>query len=963
MISAHINMLKSLPLLVFLCLQSPLVLALAEYVEPIKSEIDQKSYRGLELENGLKVMLVSDPETDQAAASLDVHVGSGSDPSGWNGLAHFLEHMLFLGTKKYPRAGEYQEFIQSRGGSHNAYTAYDHTNYFFNVSHDSLVPALDRFSRFFIDPTFDGDYVDRERSVVHSEYQARLKDEGRRIWSAQKQILNPGHPASRFSVGSNKTLQDRDTVSVREKLVEFYRRWYSANIMALTVVGREPLDHLESMVVDRFAHIPNRKVEPPLYIQSYLNRDLESPLLKVVPAKEINSVSFIFPIPSTFTEYRSKPLNYISNLLGHESKGSLLAALKERGWADSLSAGSGFMDRHQGAFQVSIGLTEPGLDHIEEIGSMLFFYINLIAQEGIQEWRFKEEQQLGDIGFRFAEERNASSLARSLSSRLHDYPMSEVLQGPYIMDQFNPERISELVTYLTPDNVYLQLVSKTNKVRQVSPWYQVQFGIDKIDEPVLEVWRASAVREFADLELPEPNPFIPQRLALLQLDLASNKPERLDLNSAVESWHLTDQEFQTPRASFYFSIKSPVANDTVRHSVLSEILVRLVNDQLNTDTYAARLAGMRYSLYRHSRGLSVRVGGYQDRQSELVEVILNTLSNPELKTERLELVKAELKRGLNNIFKERPSSQTIQEIYRLLMNPYWTEAERLAEIDSVTIAEVTQHAGDLLSQIEVTLLSHGDVSRAEAMEMADMIRQAFPSAEFVGEVPRPKIRELADDNTYLRTMAIDHGDTAVTYYFQDNEKSIDSRAMGALLGQLLEAPFYLDLRTKNRVGYLVFATYMDMLEVPGLMLSVQSPSHNAKEIGALMDDFLNRIPEQLDAMSKQEFEQIRAGLVTQILRRDTNLTTRTDRYWEEIDLERFGFDSRERLTQEILKIDKPQIIQHLKELTSARKRLLVVQSPGQRQGAADSALTGDTWSNTGTPEEFRSTTSSHFSAL
>ena len=96
-------------------------------------------------------MLVSDPKTDQAAASLDLHVGSGSDPSGWNGLAHFLEHMLFLGTEKFPRAGEYQEFIQSRGGSHNAYTAYDHTNYFFNVSYDSLVPALDRFSRFFID--------------------------------------------------------------------------------------------------------------------------------------------------------------------------------------------------------------------------------------------------------------------------------------------------------------------------------------------------------------------------------------------------------------------------------------------------------------------------------------------------------------------------------------------------------------------------------------------------------------------------------------------------------------------------------------------------------------------------------------------------------------------------------------------------------------------------------------------
>jgi len=167
----------------------------SEVISPEKSAVDDNLYRGLILENGMKVMLVSDADTDQAAAALDVHVGSGSDPAGWNGLAHFLEHMLFLGNGKYPEAGEYQKFIQSRGGGNNAYTAYDHTNYFFSVNHDSLLPALDRFSRFFIDPTFEATYVERERSVVHSEYQARLKDEGRRIWAAQKQVLNPGHPA------------------------------------------------------------------------------------------------------------------------------------------------------------------------------------------------------------------------------------------------------------------------------------------------------------------------------------------------------------------------------------------------------------------------------------------------------------------------------------------------------------------------------------------------------------------------------------------------------------------------------------------------------------------------------------------------------------------------------------------------------------------------------------------------
>jgi len=935
----------------------------SQVTELIKSEVDEKSYRGLVLDNGLKVLLVSDPYTDRAAASLDVHVGSGSDPAGWNGLAHFLEHMLFLGTGKYPDAGEYQEFIQSRGGGHNAYTAYEHTNYFFNISHDSLLPALDRFSRFFIDPTFDATYVERERSVVHSEYQARLKDEGRRIWAAQKKILNPGHPASRFSVGSTETLQDREGISVRDKLIEFYDRWYSADIMALSVVGRESLDQLEAWVRERFSEIPARDIEPPLYIQSYLNRDLKSALLKVVPAKEINTVSFIFPVPSTYTEYRSKPLSYISNLLGHEAEGSLLAALKHKGWADSLSAGAGFMDRHQGTVQISIGLTEPGLEHIEEIGSMLFFSIHRLMESGVEEWRFEEERQLGQLGFRFAEESNAGSLARSLASRLHHYPMEEVLSGPYLLDHYNPERIRELLSYLNPDNVYLQIVSNRHKVRKVSPWYQVKYNIEQIDSETLDLWREVDARQFPDLMLPPPNPFIPERLALQQLDQSTDKPVRLEINSGVESWHFADQEFQTPRASFYITIKTPLASASARSAVLTEILVRLLNDRLNTETYPARLAGMRYSLYRHSRGISARLGGYEDRQSELLQVILDAISNPVLKQERLELIKAELTRELGNSFKERPSSQTVHELYRLLMDPYWTESEQMAEIDTVTIEELIEHLASLLGQIEVTALSHGDVSQSQAAKMAQMVQDAFPGAEFVEEVARPRIRRLGQGQPYLRTMDIDHGDTALSYYFQGQEKSITARAKAALLGQLLESPFYFNLRTTHKVGYLVFATHMDMLEVPGLLLSIQSPSHNATEISQLVDEFVAGFPAQLDSMAKEQFEQTRKGLIAQILRRDTKLSNRTNRFWGEIDLERFGFDSRERLAEEIGQLSKQDVQDFLHTLTAPERRHLVIQSPGRRQGASQSALGGDGWQSIGASESFRQSAASFFPAL
>ena len=80
-----------------------------------KSVNDDQKYRLITLENKLTAMLICSPDTDQAAAAMDVNVGYFSDPEELPGLAHFLEHMLFLGTKKYPNENSYSEFLSSHG--------------------------------------------------------------------------------------------------------------------------------------------------------------------------------------------------------------------------------------------------------------------------------------------------------------------------------------------------------------------------------------------------------------------------------------------------------------------------------------------------------------------------------------------------------------------------------------------------------------------------------------------------------------------------------------------------------------------------------------------------------------------------------------------------------------------------------------------------------------------------------
>ncbi|KAG1223664.1 hypothetical protein G6F68_020282 [Rhizopus microsporus] len=89
------------------------------YTKPLeKPAKDNREYRLLKLDNELQVLIISDPETDRASASLDVHVGSLSDPENLQGLAHFCEHLLFMGTKKYPKENDYYSYLSEHSGTH-----------------------------------------------------------------------------------------------------------------------------------------------------------------------------------------------------------------------------------------------------------------------------------------------------------------------------------------------------------------------------------------------------------------------------------------------------------------------------------------------------------------------------------------------------------------------------------------------------------------------------------------------------------------------------------------------------------------------------------------------------------------------------------------------------------------------------------------------------------------------------
>jgi insulysin len=140
----------------------------------IKSKSDKRIYKHIKLPNKLQCLLISDLEADKSAAALDVKVGASLDPKPLYGTAHFLEHMLFMGTKNFPDESEYSKFIENNGGANNAYTSLTDTNYHFDIANEAFGEALTRFSEFFKCPNFAESSTEREMKAVDSEFSQSL---------------------------------------------------------------------------------------------------------------------------------------------------------------------------------------------------------------------------------------------------------------------------------------------------------------------------------------------------------------------------------------------------------------------------------------------------------------------------------------------------------------------------------------------------------------------------------------------------------------------------------------------------------------------------------------------------------------------------------------------------------------------------------------------------------------------
>ncbi|MAD74758.1 MAG: peptidase M16 [Rheinheimera sp.] len=895
-----------------------------EKVHIKQSPNDNRVYQHLTLDSGLTVLLVQDKNAEKSAAALTVNVGHFDDPADYQGMAHFLEHMLFLGSENFPEAGEYQQFISQHGGSHNAWTGTEHSHFYFDIDTPQLQQAVARFSDMFCRPLFSAAYVEKERHAIEAEYSLKLKDDSRRIYQVHKETINQDHPFAKFSVGNLNTLNDKPGQTLRDALLRFYQQQYSASRMSLCLVSPTPLLTMAQWVTDYFADLPAElPAKAPLSVPLY-NAEHQTILLNIQPHKDSDRLVASFALPDIHPWYPHKIVSFLASILGDEGDGSLLSYLKDAGLVNQLSAGGGIDGSNYKDFTVSFELTRAGRANIEAVLKALYSALATIKQHPLPYSLFNERQKLLHWSFIYQEPADALQTASQLSVNLQHYPVEDTIFGDYRMELPAEALYQQLLSWFRPDNMRVMLIAPDVPVLSEAKWYNTPYSVTRLSDQLLHTLQTTG--PVVEIRLPSANPYLTEQLSLLEKNEHMAIPQQICSAPGLSIWHKADTEFNTPKGHIFLQLSLPQSIADNHQLATSRLWLELFQDHINQQFYNATTAGLSYNLHVQKQGVSIHISGLAANQIQLLQNILQQINHTEFSELRFNEIKQQLCRHWGNSSKSKPVARLFSQLSALLQ-PLNPEIEILiAELEQLTFSQFCQFSTHLLDNVHLEALLVGNWTSTNAEDLQQMLATWQSQQHSVGSKITPVTNSIAGLGPVWMQTETESGDHALVVYLAAKQASAAQMALFMLANHLMSPHYFHQLRTEQQMGYLVGTGYVPINTLPGMAFYIQSPNFDCSALYQATVAFFKEFLEQIEEMPEESFVDLKQGLTAQLAERDSSLGGRAKRLWLALGQDDTQFDLTNRIISALAELDKTHFTDLLSELLADDYDVLILAS-------------------------------------
>lgn len=774
------------------------------------------------LGNGLGVILLSQPGLTKAAISLRVAAGSHDEPLEYPGLAHFLEHLLFLGSTGFAGEQRLMPFVQACGGQLNASTQAHHTDYFCEVPAQRLEDALARLLDMLAKPLFEAEAQLREREVVHAEFIARGQDAGTLIGTALGQALPAGHRFAAFQAGNRETLAV-EQADFQQALRAFHRRFYRAANLTLVLLGPQPPEQLYALAEAHGAALG--EVDAPLQSAAASLLPLRAQHLQLCLTADEPSLQLCFalelPRPAQAGGL-SEALDFLQTWLLGESPGGLLANLRAAQLCRELEVRRLYQYDEQALLLLSFAAVEDAEQARGRIAAALQGWLEFFAEA---DWTTLQDSYRA---IRQSQRRSLPPLA------LARYWQEGLAVGGNPHDALTAQGEHSLRAVLGQLRQSQRLIELLVSQAEQPLWPTSGFALRMAAMP-----RCPAVAADWRWQLPAANPFF-----------AAAPPLAAPLSCSVQlRWLAAPNSQADGQGALYwrccFSEPLPL-----------QIALAVAQEALRETQASAAQAGVSLQLSAASTGLQLVLQGPDEMLVRVAQQALPRLLQPAEAAWQLGMRQAQgnMQQG------QMPIRQLLQRLPGLLQ-----ASEKAAESPSLEQLQA-RYRQVRLEGLGVGLLPSGQ----RALETL--------FASFAPLVPAASGRSVEAGRYWLHD-SCDSSEAALLLFCPQPAADAVSEAAWRLLAHLYQGAFFQRLRSELQVGYAVFCGFRQVQGQAGILFAVQSPYASTEQILGHIEDFVQAQGERLAGLDEGAIAQAAAQLQAQLQSAAGNLADFAEQHW------------------------------------------------------------------------------------
>jgi len=823
----------------------------------------------IRLSNGLQAYLVSDPAVHESAAALAVEAGSWQDPKEYPGMAHFLEHMLFMGTAAYPKENEYMQYIGDNGGSPNAYTATDRTVYIFSINNDAFKGAFDRFSHFFVDPLFNPSSIGRELHAVDQEHAKNIENDNWRSYMILKETGNPNHPNAAFSTGNAATLSGIP----QEALKKWYKENYSSNRMHLVAISPLSIEELIQLTVEKFSAVPNHHLPPATYTEEMLSPNQKGHFIYIKPVKDLKSITLLWHLPKDIAlDMETGTTSLLSYAISNGTENGLLEQLKREKIAEDISVSIDRFSKDTALFMIDISLTEAGTKQIDTAVQRTFQALNRLKETGIPRYIFDEKQKMAKIGYEYQSRSDAYSfvseeVADMIYEKLDTFPLKSKMPQRY-----DAKLIRTLLDTLTPESC-VYILAADPKLTGVLPtiqekWMNAAYAIKEVPASHLTAW--ANAKPHAHIDIPSANPFLPESLALLTApEHTLAQPSLIASEEFGKMYFKQDQKYQVPETAAYISLKTPEQDGSARARALFDLYTRALTEKLCSTLFYAGQAGLGVKFFQNQFNYGIYVSGYSEKTPLFLRTIFQSLQEVSPTAAEFDIYKQSLLSSYDNASKELPVRQSVQLLNSLIYNNSPTPLAKYHALKSISYEDFLLFTHTIFKTAYAESLVYGNITPAEAANIWGDLKTTLSAAPFnEGKHYKLGVLTPADKlGPYMVVQNTERQGNSTVLMLHQGAFTMEKRAAQEILSSALKEDFFNTLRTKQQTGYIASSWDVEIERQLLQFFAVQSNTHQPGELLARFELFIEGFSRQFNKkLPEERFETLKVSLIKELER-------------------------------------------------------------------------------------------------